>query len=132
MVRLAQIAAVGAGLLPGVLDAKLLVSHYTGKIFSLSYTAPSEGAANGTLAVTSSVSGCGSMPAWLQLDSASSTVYCVDEGSAAWGGSPVVASFSVANDGSLKSKGSAKSSGADVHGWLYGGSDGNGFLATSQ
>lgn len=132
MVRLAQMAAAGAGLLPGVLGANLLVSHYTGNIFSLSYAAPSGGAGNGTLAVTSSVAGCGSMPAWLQLDSASGTVYCVDEGSAAWGGSPVVAAFSVANDGRLKPAGSAKSSGGDVHGWLYGGSDGKGFLATAQ
>ncbi|KAI1463379.1 3-carboxy-cis,cis-mucoante lactonizing enzyme [Daldinia caldariorum] len=112
------------GLAPEVLAANLLASHYTGKIFSLSFTGRGS---NATLVNKSSVSGCGRLPAWLHVDSR--VVYCVDED---WFGSGVLASYSVASDGSLKQTGSASTAGASVHGTPYGGENGKGFFATVE
>ncbi|KAI1474409.1 3-carboxy-cis,cis-mucoante lactonizing enzyme [Daldinia eschscholtzii] len=112
------------GLLPEVLAANLLASHYTGKIFSLSFTGSGK---NATLVNKSSVSGCGTLPAWLHVDSG--VVYCVDED---WNGSGILASYSVGSDGSLKQTGRAVTAGASVHGTPYGGEDGKGFIATVE
>ncbi|KAI1805064.1 3-carboxy-cis,cis-mucoante lactonizing enzyme [Daldinia bambusicola] len=112
------------GLAPEALAANLLASHYTGKIFSLSFTGSGS---NATLVNKSSVSGCGRLPAWLHVDSG--VVYCVDED---WFGSGVLASYSVASDGSLKQTGRAATAGASVHGTPYGGEDGKGFFATVE
>ncbi|KAI8958247.1 3-carboxy-cis,cis-mucoante lactonizing enzyme [Daldinia sp. FL1419] len=112
------------GLAPPVLGSNLLASHYTGKIFSLSFTGSGS---NATLVNKSSVSGCGTLPAWLHVDS--DTVYCVDED---WNGSGILASYSVESDGSLKQTGKAVTSGASVHGTPYGGKDGKGFIATVE
>ncbi|KAI0095979.1 3-carboxy-cis,cis-mucoante lactonizing enzyme [Daldinia grandis] len=112
------------GLAPEVLGANLLASHYTGKIFSLSFTGSGN---NATLVNKSSVSGCGTLPAWLHVDSG--VVYCVDED---WNGSGILASYSVESDGSLKQTGQTVTSGASVHGTPYGGKDGNGFIATVE
>ncbi|OTB18665.1 hypothetical protein K445DRAFT_8686 [Daldinia sp. EC12] len=112
------------GLLPEVLAANLLASHYTGKIFSLSFTGSGK---NATLVNKSSVSGCGTLPAWLHVDSG--MVYCVDED---WNGSGILASYSVGSDGSLKQTGRAVTAGASVHGTPYGGEDGKGFIATVE
>jgi 6-phosphogluconolactonase (cycloisomerase 2 family) len=114
------------GLVPLVLGDKLLVSHYTGKVFSLDLT-------NGTLKSTSSIGGCGKMPSWLTLDSDSGTLYCFDESGAGQGvGGGVVTSYSVNSDGSLKQSGQSKTGGGDVHGWLYGGADGKGYVAMAE
>lgn len=112
------------GLVPEVLGANLLASHYTGKIFSLSLTGSGS---NATLVNKSSVSGCGTLPAWLHVDSG--VVYCVDED---WNGSGILASYSVESDGSLKQTGQTVTSGASVHGTPYGGKDGNSFIATVE
>ncbi|KAI0847257.1 3-carboxy-cis,cis-mucoante lactonizing enzyme [Daldinia vernicosa] len=112
------------GLAPEVLGANLLASHYTGKIFSLEFTGSG---GNGTLVNKSSVSGCGTLPAWLHVGSG--IVYCVDED---WNGSGILASYSVESDGSLKQTGQTVTSGASVHGTPYGGKDGNGFIATVE
>ncbi|KAI0159988.1 putative isomerase YbhE [Hypoxylon sp. FL1284] len=118
------------GLAPEVLGATLLASHYTGKIFSLSYT---PGASNSTasLASKSEVAGCGLLPAWLHVDSGSPNVYCVDED---WFGTGMLSSYSVEADGSLKQTGQAVTSGASVHGTPYGGGDVDGynFIATVE
>ncbi|KAI1342297.1 putative isomerase YbhE [Xylariaceae sp. FL0016] len=111
------------GLQAQVLGANLLASHYTGKIYSLSY------GSNGSLAVTSSATGCGTLPAWLHLDSMAKTVYSVDED---WNGSGVLASYTVATDGSLKQSGSLAVKGASVHGTPYGGENGSSFFATVE
>lgn len=73
------------GLPAHVLGANLLVSHYTGKIYSLSLK-------DSTLTVGPSVGGAGTLPAWLDLDASGDTkiVYSVDED---WFGSGVLASF---------------------------------------
>lgn len=114
------------GLASAVLGDKLLASHYTGKVYSLDLT-------NGTLKSTSSIGGCGKMPSWLTLDSETGTLYCFDESGAGQGvGGGVVTSYTVNSDGSLKQSGQAKTSGGDVHGWLYGGADGRGFVAMAE
>ena len=117
-----------AGLVPSALGANLLVSHFSGSVYSLSYK---EGTGNGNnaLSIKSSVQGCGKMPTWLTLDSANGTLYCFDEEST---GSGVVSSYVVANDGSLKLSGQAQTVGKDVHGWLYGGEDGKGFVSLAE
>ncbi|KAI1097782.1 putative isomerase YbhE [Jackrogersella minutella] len=116
------------GLAPEVFGANLLASHYTGKIFSLSFTG---GGYNATLVSKSSVEGCGTLPAWLHADSSTTTVYCVDED---WNGSGLLSSYSVESDGSLKQTGQAITAGASVHGSPYGkgDQDGYGFIATVE
>ncbi|KAI1818067.1 putative isomerase YbhE [Poronia punctata] len=104
-----------------VLGANLLASHYTGKIYSLSFD-------DSTLEITSSTGGAGSLPAWLSYNSESSdkTVYSVDED---WFGSGVLASFTVGDDGSLTQTGKLTTAGASVHGSPYADSQ---FFATVE
>ncbi|KAI1126909.1 Lactonase, 7-bladed beta-propeller-domain-containing protein [Nemania abortiva] len=99
------------GLPAHVLGVNLLASHYTGKIYSLSFS-------NNTLTVGSSVAGAGNLPAWLGLDTSGGarTVYSVDED---WFGSGVLASFTVGEDGALTQTGKLTSLGASVHGTPY-------------
>ena len=106
----------------------LLASHYTGGIHTLSLELGVDGA-EASLTTTGSSRGCGQLPAWLQWDADTQTVYCVDE---SWFGSGMAASFSVAADGSLIQTGQTTTSGASVHSALYGGEDGRGFLATTE
>jgi 6-phosphogluconolactonase (cycloisomerase 2 family) len=110
--------------LPNVLGARLLVSHYNGNIYSLSYTAPS------SLAVTSTLRAGGQMPSWLTYDSASRTLYVTDESGSGSGSS--LTAVSVGSDGTLKSAGSGRSTGGEVHSSLYGGSDGKSFIAAAE
>ncbi|KAI0413058.1 Lactonase, 7-bladed beta-propeller-domain-containing protein [Xylaria grammica] len=99
------------GLPAHVLGVNLLASHYTGKIYSLSFT-------NNTLKVGAAATGAGTLPAWLGLDTSggAKTVYSVDED---WFGSGVLASFTVGADGALTQTGKLTSSGASVHGTPY-------------
>ncbi|KAI3328800.1 Lactonase, 7-bladed beta-propeller-domain-containing protein [Ustulina deusta] len=94
-----------------VLGVNLLASHYTGKIYSLSFN-------NSTLTIVSSATGAGTLPAWLGLDTSgdTKTVYSVDED---WFGSGVLASFTVGADGALTQTGKLTSLGASVHGTPY-------------
>lgn len=110
---------------------KLLASHYSGQVYSLDL---SLSGTPGTLISTSSIGLCGKMPSWLTLDSETGTLYCFDESGAGQQGisGGVVTSYVVNADGSLKQSGQAKTAGGDVHGWLYGGSDGRGFVATAE
>ncbi|KAK1068749.1 hypothetical protein LTR74_005407 [Friedmanniomyces endolithicus] len=109
-----------------VLGTNLFVSHYSGKVYTLTYQ-PSSNGKNGTLSIDNSVAGCGNMPSWLTLDHTSKSLYCFDESS----NSGVVSSFDVTG-ATPKLTGQAKTSGGDVHEWLYGGSDGQGFLSTAE
>ncbi|RYP02471.1 hypothetical protein DL765_010737 [Monosporascus sp. GIB2] len=113
-------------LLSQVHGAILLASHYTGKIHTLSLTTKG---AQANFAITSSASGCGTLPAWLQWDSDTGTLYCIDEN---WFGRGMAASFSADADGKLTQTGQATTSGASVHSTIYGGGDGRSFLATSE
>jgi len=116
----------GIVLAPGALGATLIASHFAGGIYSLSF---SGGNTTGTLSITSQASGCGTTPGWIELYSDSRKLYCFDE---SWSGSGVIAEYSVANDGRLSLTGTTKTTGNSVHGLLYGGADGRGFVATVQ
>ncbi|KAH8200061.1 hypothetical protein TruAng_005783 [Truncatella angustata] len=119
------------GLAPIVIADKLLVSHYSGQVYSLDLTVSGS---VGTLKSTSSTGGCGKMPSWLTLDSDKGILYCFDESGAGQQGisGGVVTSYTVNTDGSLKQVGQAKTLGGDVHGWFYGGSDGRGYIAAAE
>ncbi|KAI1824119.1 Lactonase, 7-bladed beta-propeller-domain-containing protein [Xylaria intraflava] len=94
-----------------VFGMTLLASHYTGKIYKLSFD-------NNTLTVDSSTEGAGTLPSWLSLDTKGGvkTVYSVDED---FSGSGVLASFSVGTDGSLTQTGQQPSEGGSVCGTPY-------------
>ncbi|KAF1961296.1 putative isomerase YbhE [Byssothecium circinans] len=109
-------------LAPSTFAVKLLASHYTGGIYTLDFT-------NNTLTNKSKVEGCGRLPGWLEYYPSASVVYCFDE---SWYGSGYIASYNISTDGSLKLFQQAPTTGNDVHGLLYGGADGKGFVATAQ
>lgn len=114
-------------LLPGtVLGANLLVSHFSGGIYSLSLTISN---GTGQLAVTSTLRAGGRTPSWLTLDSAAGNLYVTDE---AQYGSPVLTSLKVNNDSSVQLVSTAPTSGGGVHSVLYGGNDGRGFFAVAE
>jgi hypothetical protein len=107
---------------------KLLATHFSGQIYTFDLTLSS--ATSGTLAVTSKTAGCGVTPAWLHLDQDTRTLYCFDE---SWQGSGVLTQWSLPkNSSALTLTGSAKTPGNTVHGSLYGGKDGKGFVVTAE
>lgn len=114
-------------LLPGnVLGSNLLVSHFSGSVYSLSLTTNN---GTGTLAITSTLRAGGRTPSWLTLDSATGNLYVTDE---AQYGSPVLTTLKVNNDNSLQLVNTAPTSGGGVHSSLYGGNDGRGFFAVAE
>lgn len=123
--HLSHLAYAGLALAPSALGANLIASHYSGKVFALSYT---QSGNTGKLAIAGSATGCGNMPSWLTLDSASGTLLCVDESS----DSGTLSTFSVSNTGALTLNGSARTTGGDVHGSFYGGPDGKGFVVMAE
>lgn len=120
------LVAAGLTLVPSALGASLLVSHYTGKLFTLEFT---QNGNAGTLAVTSETTGCGSTPGWLELYPEDKKLWCFDE---SWSGRGYIVSFDVASNGRLTQSSQFQTSGNDVHGLLYGGSNGKSFIATAQ
>jgi hypothetical protein len=114
-------------LLPGtVLGAKLLVSHFSGSIYSLSLTTNN---GTGQLFVTSTLRAGGRTPSWLTLDSTTGSLYVTDE---AQYGSPVLTTLKVNNDSSVQLASTAPTSGGGVHSALYGGNGGRGFFAVAE
>ena len=110
--------------------ATLLASHFSGAIFTLSLNTPAWGSnSTGSLAITSAAGGCGSTPTWLVYYADNKELICIDE---SWQGYGTIASYNVSSDGKLVVTGQAKTTGNDVHGTLYGGSDGKGFLAVVE
>lgn len=126
LTSLGLVAALPLLLLSRAQGATLLASHYAGEIHTLSLSTED---ADASFTVTSSTSGCGTLPAWLQWDADAETLYCVDE---SWYGSGVAATFSAGPDGALTPTGQATTSGASVHSAVFGGEDGRGFLATTE
>lgn len=109
-----------------VLGANLLVSHFSGSIYSLSLTTSN---GKGQLAITSTLRAGGLTPSWLTLDSATGNLYVTDE---AQYGSPVLTTLKVNNDNSVQLVSTAPTSGGGVYSSLYGGSDGRGFFAVAE
>ncbi|KAK4228691.1 putative carboxymuconate cyclase [Podospora fimiseda] len=125
MLRIAQLLA-GISLVKGALGVNLIASHFSGGIYSLSLTTSGQ---SGTISVIQQTSGCGTTPGWLELYSDVRKVYCFDE---SWSGRGQHAEFNIGNDGRLSLASSLSVSGNSVHGTLYGGSDGRGFVATAE
>ncbi|KAI0127612.1 Lactonase, 7-bladed beta-propeller-domain-containing protein [Xylariales sp. AK1849] len=121
-------APLTSTLLTGLEAARLLVSHFSGQIYSLSLTL-NNSTSSGTLAITSEASGCGQIPTWLHLEESTRTVYCFDED---WNGSGVISQYSIDSSSTLALTGSAKTPGNSVYGSLYGGPDGRSFVVTSE
>ena len=111
---------------PTASPATLIASHYTGKLYTLTFTPNGSG---GSLTVGSPVTGCGTTPGWLQMYAEDKSLYCFDE---SWFGSGSIVKYSVGSDGKLTQTAQGKSTGNSVHGTLYGGSDGKGFIATVE
>ncbi|KAG6357208.1 hypothetical protein INS49_015086 [Diaporthe citri] len=109
-----------------VLSANLLVSHFSGSIYSLSLKTSN---GKGQLAITSTLRAGGLTPSWLTLDSATGNLYVTDE---AQYGAPVLTTLKVNNDNSVQLVSTAPTSGGGVHSSLYGGSDGRGFFAVAE
>lgn len=110
--------------------ANLLVSHYSGFIYSLSLT-PSNGTVPASLALTSTLQGGGQTPSWLTLDAASSSLFVSDESELATP-DPVLSNLQVNADNSVQVVANATGSPGQVHSTLYGGADGKGFIALAQ
>lgn len=56
----------------------LYVSHYDGHIYTLTFN-PKNPNPNTSLTLSNTLQACGSMPSWLELDTYTNTLYCVDE-----------------------------------------------------
>ncbi|KAK4118789.1 putative isomerase YbhE [Parathielavia appendiculata] len=115
-----------AAVVQGACGATLIASHFAGGVYTLSFTGTNS---SGALSITSQTNGCGTTPGWLELYSDTRKLYCFDE---SWTGSGLSAEYSVANDGRLSLTGQIRTSGNSVHGTLYGGADGRGFVATAE
>ena len=127
MVQLTSVLLSGAALLPQAFAAKLLVSHFSGPLYTLDLTLSS--ATSGSLKISSTAGGCGNIPTWLTLDKLTNTVWCFDED---WNGSGVISQYTINDAGVLTLTGSGATPGNSVYGALYGGPDGKGFVATSE
>lgn len=103
--------------------ATLLASHFVdAKIYTLNLSGSS-------LSITGNIGGCGTTPGWLEYYSDDKTLYCFDE---SWGGSGFITKYGVAADGKLTQQAQQRTPGNTVHGVLYGGSDGKGYVATTE
>ncbi|KAL2264516.1 hypothetical protein VTJ83DRAFT_7026 [Remersonia thermophila] len=121
------LALIGAAALtPSALGATLIASHFSGQIYTLQYTGTNS---SGTLAITSQTSGCGTTPGWIEYYGDTRQLYCFDE---SWWGNGAITEYAVGNDGRLSITGQGRSRGNSVHGALYGGSNGRGFVATAE
>ncbi|KAK3326202.1 Lactonase, 7-bladed beta-propeller-domain-containing protein [Apodospora peruviana] len=119
--------AILLGLLATLGDAAgLLVSHYNGNLYSLSFIQDGN---TGQLAVKQTLKAGGGMPSWLTLDSDTGSLWVTDESTY---GSPVLTQLQVGSDGTMKVTGTSKSNGGEVHSSLYGGSNGKGFIAAAE
>jgi 6-phosphogluconolactonase (cycloisomerase 2 family) len=114
----------GLALVPSAWGASLIASHFSGKVYTLDFQE-----ASGQLSVVAETGGCGTIPGWIQLYSEDKALYCFDE---SWFGSGTIAKYNVASDGRLTVASQFRTTGNDVHGTLYGGSNGKGFVATAQ
>lgn len=117
------LALAGALFSSSACGAKLVASHFSGNLYSLTLSD------SGELTVDSETSSGNFWPAWLDLDAESRTLYVPDESD--WSPPNGLVTFTVGEDGSLTpgDEGQAVTQGGEVHSTLYGGQDGKGFIA---
>lgn len=112
----------GAGLASTAYGASLVASTFSGPLYSLTFN-------NNQLANAGQSSGCGTTPGWLQYYADSKELYCFDE---SWSGRGVMTKYTVGSNAKLSQSATASTSGNDVHGQLYGGSNNRSFIASAQ
>ena len=110
-------------LLPAINAATLLASHFEGTLYSLTL---SEDASELTLASQADVGG---MPSFLMIDSAGETAYVSDE---SWLEPTKLSAWTVGEGGELTAAGAVTTEGGEIHCGLFGGEDGESFIAAAQ
>lgn len=119
---------LAAGLLASSASAEtLFASHYSGQIYTLQLTNNSAGAYS--LAVSSQITACGGLPSWLTYDATTRMLYCSDE---TMYGSGSISSLSADSSGKLTVTGKAQAPIGGVANTLYGGSNGNSYVAIAH
>jgi 6-phosphogluconolactonase (cycloisomerase 2 family) len=97
-----KLFTTGAALAPLASATLLYVSSYAENVTTLSLTLPKrmgQRATNGSLKTIAVNGGCAPNPSWLTLDSATSTLYCTNEGLSTPNGT--LASFKTSKNGTL-------------------------------
>lgn len=126
MLHTMYITAATLTLISPAWSASLLVSHYSGSVFTLKFN--SCGSTPG-LSVISNATGCGVAPSWLELHHEDKKLWCFDESP---NGTGFIASYDVARDGRLVLSTQFQSNGYSAHGTLYGGPKRKSFIATAE
>ncbi|KAF0319256.1 hypothetical protein GQ607_013505 [Colletotrichum asianum] len=103
--------------------ATLLASHYSGQIYTLELSSANQ------LSIVKSISSGNRMPAWLDLDSATKTLYVPDE---THFGQPLLKSYSLGDNGTVTPKGQVQTAGGELHSTIYEGGAGGGFVAVAR
>ncbi|KAI8302350.1 hypothetical protein K4K61_007998 [Colletotrichum sp. SAR11_59] len=103
--------------------ATLLASHYSGQIYTLELSSANQ------LSIVKSISSGNRMPAWLDLDSATKTLYVPDETQF---GQPLLKSYSLGDNGTVTPKGQVQTAGGELHSTIYEGGAGGGFVAVAR
>jgi 6-phosphogluconolactonase (cycloisomerase 2 family) len=107
----------------GYAAESLYASHYSGQIYLLTLSD------SGSLSITASITGGGSLPSWLTYDGDTKSLYCSDE---QMYGSGSISSFSIGSDGRLTQTGKATAPYGGVANTLFGGSNGKSFIAIAH
>lgn len=110
-------------LLPAANAATLLASHFEGTIYTLSLSD------NATELSVASETDVGGMPSWIMVDKAGATAYVTDE---SWLEQTKLSAWSVGEGGELTSAGVVDTEGGEIHCSLFGGEDGESFIAAAQ
>ena len=120
---MARLTLTLLSLLPAIEAATLFVSHFEGSVYTLSLSDDAS-----ELTVASQVQP-GGMPSWLTLDSTASTLYVTDE---SWLGGTKISAWSVGEGGELTAAGETPTEGGEIASCLFGGEDGESFIAAAQ
>ena len=102
----------------------LYATDYSGFVYSINFS-PN----NNTLTKTQQLQSCGQMPSWFEFDAQTRTLYCADENSFPNGS---LTTFSAAPDGTLTQQAQIETIGGGVNTVLYGGSEGDSYIAIAH
>lgn len=105
-------------------SAKLWATHYSGTVSTLTFS--KSGSVYSLTATTQTT--CGTMPSWLTYDPITETLYCVDE----FYSGGTLSTYSVSSTGSLSQTAKIAIPNNGVHSTLYGGTNGDSFLAIAH
>lgn len=108
-----------------VVAENLYATDYNGFVYSVSLST----ATGFNLTKTQRLRSCGGMPSWLEFDSLTRTLYCVDEGSSPNG---TLTTYVAAEDGTLTQLAQIDTIGGGVNSVIYGGPAGNSYIAIAH